>query len=67
MVNFRQVIDFFRNNPITTAVFLIFLGIACNFFGGLWFDEFAGIVGGGITFMYLFIILSIMGMTRAFD
>lgn len=67
MVNLRQVIDFFRNNPILTAIIMIVVGIISTFFGGKWFDEFAGIVGGGVTFIYILLIFSVLGATKALD
>jgi hypothetical protein len=46
---------------------MILFGIVSTFFGGKWFDEFAGVVGGGITFIYSLLIFSVLGMTRALD
>jgi hypothetical protein len=67
MVNLRQVVDFFSNNPIITAVVMVFAGFVSTFYGGKWFDEFAGIVGGFITSVFILLVFSMLGMTRAFD
>ena len=67
MVNLRQVVDFFRNNPTITAVVMVLLGFVSTFYGGKWFDEFAGIVGGFITSVFILLVFSMIGMTRAFD
>ena len=46
---------------------MVVLGFVSTFYGGKWFDEFAGIVGGSITSVFILLVFSMAGMTRAFD
>jgi hypothetical protein len=41
--------------------------MSSTFFGGRWFDEFAGVMGGLFTFIYVLLLCSMIGLTRALE
>jgi hypothetical protein len=52
--------NFLRKIPVLLALIMIFLGIACNFFGGKIFPHISGAINSVLAFVNSFIIFSLI-------
>lgn len=62
-----SIIRWLANNPIVLGIILIAFGAVVTFFGGKFFPHVLASVAGGLTFLVVLLLASVLGALKALD